>query len=94
MSEPRTYKPIPDDIQAIACIPCVEGMAIGYSPYKNSLIKPCSQCDVKVWVGPKSWDLHRTSNIPIVCVYCLAAEYGPEAVYTALQPLTSKKTGE
>ena len=33
MSEQK-FKPIPEDLQAICCIPCLDGMQIGFVPYK------------------------------------------------------------
>ena len=66
----QTFKPIPDDFQAIACVPCLDGMQIGYVPYKNSAVRSCSQCGTEVFVGPESLKVHKSQRIPIYCLLC------------------------
>ncbi len=52
---------------AIVAMPCVEAMKIGYVPYKNSEVRPCSHCETACFVGPESLKLHETSGVAIAC---------------------------
>jgi hypothetical protein len=90
----QKFKPIPDDFHGIACIPCLDGMQIGFVPYKNSVVRQCCQCATKVFVGPESLKVHEAQGVPFYCMLCLVKEYGEDAVRELMQPLTQKKMGE
>lgn len=77
----------------IACVPCVEGMQMGYVPYKDAIIVKCSQCNCRVWLGPESKKAHVELKAPIWCMKCVAIEFGEEAKDN-IQVLSDKKMGE
>jgi hypothetical protein len=89
----QSPKPIPENFRGIACVPCLDGMQIGYVPYKNSAVRSCCQCGTKVFVGPESLKVLKEQGIPIYCMICLVREYGEDAVRELMQPLTKKKMG-
>ena len=77
----------------IGCVPCVDGMKLGYLPYKNSTVAKCSRCNRDVWLGPKQKEAHETRGFPIICLNCIVEEHGAEAA-DWIVPLTTKKMGE
>ncbi len=77
----------------IGCIPCVDGMMAGYTPYKNSTVVKCSRCKTEVWLGPKQKETHEKHGYPIICLNCIFKEHGEEAA-DWIVPLTKKKMGE
>lgn len=82
-----------DEILVLGCLPCVECMARGILPYQGSVVEKCSQCGKEVWMGPEQRKLHETKKYMIVCLCCLADEFGEEAIQL-LRPLTRKGQGE
>jgi hypothetical protein len=82
------------DIRIVMCIPCVEGFNVGFIPYKNSSVKECSQCKIKVWVGPKQMELVKKEGLEIWCPVCCVKKYGEEEVKAAMKILTNKRMGE
>jgi hypothetical protein len=77
-----------DEVQIIACVPCLDGIQLGYKTYEGSVIKECSQCQLKVWVGPESMK-RMNEGVPIVCMRCILKEHGPDALKN-MRPLTDK----
>ena len=56
----------------LGCIPCLDGMKQGYTPYENSTVGKCSRCDIEVWVGPEQKKQQETHGYPIVCMRCVS----------------------
>ncbi len=83
-----------DEINIIACVPCLEGIQLGFIPYQNSVIARCEECNCKVWVGPVCLEKKRSDkNIPLWCMKCILKKYGPEAA-EHIRALTNKQMGE
>lgn len=83
-----------DEEFKIACVPCLDGMKMGYVPYKNSVISKCCKCNTSIWVGPECWKKHKEEGIELWCMVCLAKEMGPEEVAASMKSLTNKGMGE
>lgn len=77
----------------LGCMPCLDGMKSGYTPYENSTVGKCSRCDVEVWVGPEQRKQQEIHGYPIVCYRCILKEHGPDTI-NMMQPLTKKGAGE
>ena len=77
----------------IGCVPCVDGMKLGYVSYKKSTVAKCSRCSTEVWLGPKQKVAAETHGYPIICLNCIIKEHGAEAA-DCIVPLSNKKMGE
>lgn len=64
----------------LGCIPCLDGMKYGYTPYDNSVAEQCSRCGIEVWVGPEQKKQQETHGYPIVCMRCVLKKHGPETM--------------
>ncbi len=77
----------------LGCMPCLDSIAMGLLPYKDSTVAICSKCGIKVWLGPKQKEVSEKQKCDIVCLLCLYLEHGPDVV-NQLKPLTNKRMGE
>jgi DNA-directed RNA polymerase subunit RPC12/RpoP len=82
------------DVKIVMCIPCLEGMKIGFVPYKNSTVSKCSQCKTEVFVGPKQMELVKKEGLEIWCPVCCIKKFGQEEVSASMKILTNKKMGD
>ena len=64
----------------LGCIPCLDGMKQGHTPYEHSTVGKCSRCDSEVWVGPEQKKQQEAHGYPIVCMRCVIQEHGPETM--------------
>ena len=87
-----TITTMDEQVNIIACVPCLEGMQLGFTPYKNSTITRCEKCGTRVWLGPTCAE-KRKEGIPVWCMKCIILEHGPDAV-NGIRSLTNKGAGE
>ena len=81
-----------EKVNIIACVPCVEGIQLGFLPYKDSVITRCEKCNCRIWLGPECAK-RRKGGVPVWCMKCILKEFGPDAA-NDMHKLTDKKRGE
>ena len=82
------------DTHIIGCVPCVDGLKMGYVPYKHSSVGKCSSCGCEVWVGPETRKVHEKDGVPYVCLNCIVKSKIAGGGELAFEKLTNKKMGE
>jgi hypothetical protein len=82
-----------DNRMMLGCMPVAEAAELGFTPYKDSTITHCSECNCEVWLGPEQRKRHDTDGWEIICMVCVLKRMEPGEALPII-PLTGKKQGD